>query len=74
MLPEGGAQCPRATILSDGQSANLYFSLQKRRRTNAMARSWLGDGGGLMNDHPPVARIALKLPLFDGVALGSFGS
>ena len=38
-----------------------------------MARSWLGDGGGrILNDQPPVARIALKLPLFDGRGFGIF--
>jgi hypothetical protein len=61
-------------ILGGGQSANLYFSLQRRRRTSAMAAGGFTTAPGVLNDHPPATRIALKLPLFDGLALESFGS
>jgi len=38
MLPEGrGSVFPQGNIPSDGQSANLYFSLRRRRRTVTLA-------------------------------------
>ena len=68
-----GIQCfPWGSILSDGNLL-LPFVSQRSADTNH-GLWWLATAEGVLNYPPPVTRIALKLPLFDGLALGSLGS
>jgi hypothetical protein len=54
-------------------SRRIYFSLQTRKSTTALAtRGCYGEG--VFERSSSGMRVALKLPLFDGVALGSLES